>query len=415
MRNLRLVFNREFQSRITDKWFWLATLLGPVFIAIISTIPAVISYITSQAETKIAVIDKTDTLQERLSEAESNLSFSFPDRSKSELKNSLKEDPWEGVLIIPDNGIEKPGQISYISYSNLPLSQKTTLSQVLEDTITDVRYAQAGIDKQKLQELQPDVSVQTQLLGEQKASSGGVALGFGLVSGLIMYFILLTYGSMVMKSVLQEKKNRLVDLVISSVRPFDLMLGKITAIIALSLTQIAIWVGLGTLFIRGIQTAPLPSQGNQILSGVLEGLEAVNLVPLVLLFGAMFLGGYLLYAALFAMISSAADPDAEVQTAQQIVMFPIIISVLVMMGAIQNPDGAIAFWGSMVPLSSPMVMIARFPFQVPGWEIVLSLVILYGSAFFILWLAARIYRVAILFYGQRPGPGTMLRWIVGRE
>ncbi len=414
MRNLRLIFSREYKSRITDKWFWVVTLLGPVFIALIAIVPGVITYVTSQSETQVAVVDNTNTLKKPLSETDTPLNFTFPDRSSENLKNTLKEDTWEGIVVIPSNGIEKPDAISYISYSNPSLPQQSSLNTALTEAIKTVRYEQAGINQERLKELNPEVSVQTQLLGDQTASSGGAAYIFGFATGFIMYAILVTYGSMVMKSVLQEKRNRLADIIVSSVRPLDLMLGKITAIIALSLTQIALWIGLGTLLISGARAASLPISDNKVISDVFSGMETLNLVWLILLFVVMFLGGYLLYASFFAAISSASNPDADVQSVQQLIIFPIIISLFIMVGALQNPDGVIAFWGSIIPFSSPMVMLARFPFQVPIWEIALSIVLLYGSAFLVLWLAARIYRVAILSYGQRPGPRKLLKWMLGQ-
>lgn len=411
---------REYLTRVRKKTFVISTLLFPIlYLGLIFGI----SYIGARSVTslKLAVVDQSGYFDkgrlERANEDDSTLTLKLTTEDTAVLKNTYKSLGYDGFVIIP----AIPGWEGGIKNVSLRMDKKiaSASSQVrnrLNNIWDDVKNEELGIDstKQTLMD-NSNISVKSSdVLG--KASNAGTATGIGFVAGFLIYLILIIYGTQVMMGVMEEKTNRIAEVIISSVKPFQLMLGKIVGIGLVGLTQFLLWIVFSLVIYNAFSIA---GSNSEMMSGAIGKLQDTFLsidIPLILIcFGFYFLAGFFFYASLYAAIGSAANEDVrEAQSLSFPVTMLIILSIAMMGVVIQNPSGPIAFWGSMLPFSSPIIMMIRVPFGVPEtvpvWQLLLSMGILAASFIFNVWLCGKIYRTGILMYGKKPTWKELLKW-----
>ncbi|MGX5820293.1 ABC transporter permease [Chitinophaga lutea] len=419
MNKIWIIIKREYLTRVRKKSFLVVTLLLPLLFAGMMVVPAL--FINSGGEEKVAVVDDSGIFTGKLAD-DDGIHYKFLDAKADTLKNSYLEMGYTGLLHIPKMDIERPSNIIYYSKGQVSLRVKGAMERRLENVLEDKRMEAAGIDKTKLEGIRTDLDI-TNLSGkEERKGSAGVAFIVGYAAGFIIYIVLLVFGMMVMRGVMEEKMNRIAEVMVSSVRPFQLMMGKIVGIAAVGLTQFLIWIFLiiGLYWMMAMMLGPemmqAAAQSNASSANNAAAMEmaktlttvagSVNWWVIVPCFLFYFLGGYLFYASLFAAAGSLVNEDPnEAQSLTFPITLPIILSIVVLMSVINNPNGTLAFWGSIIPLTSPVVMIARLPYGVPGtvpyWELALSMALLIAGFLGTTWMAGRIYRTGILLYGKK--------------
>lgn len=421
MKKIQLIIQREYLTRVRKKSFILTTLLLPLLylLLIFGT-----SYISEKTKStlKIAIADKSGyfSAQDFSSASTSNVQFIlWPDTGN--IAATFKEKGFDGyALIAPfewQKGLNIEIKTSKIRGEATSQNIKYQLVQVWER----VKNRQSGIDDQKAAEMQQSqVSITTTNINDA-AANGRIASTLGQISGFLIYFILLIYGSQVMMGVMEEKTNRIAEVVISSVKPFQLMMGKIIGIGLVALTQFLLWIGL-MVVIYNVAKAGGKADASAIggmVGGLQKAFSSINL-PLILFFFVLyFIGGFFFYASLYAAIGSAVNEDIrDAQSLSFPVTMLVIFSLFMMISSSDDPNSPVAFWGSMIPISSPIVMMARIPYGVPSvvpwWQIALSLSILFASIIGVAWISARIYRTGILMYGKKVTLKEMFKWI-GRK
>lgn len=382
----------------------------------------------------VIVIDESGVFKNKLTN-DAGLNFTYLNISINEAKKNIKTDGNNYLLYIPKFEGNDLSGVELFSEKQAGFSVTGTIEKQLEYIIHERRLIQAGIDEKLLSNLKTNIVVDTKKItstGEEEGSSGA-AFGIGLACSILIYMFIFIYGVQVMRGVIEEKTNRIVEVVISSVKPFQLMMGKIIGIALVGLTQFLLWVVLSTTVttviskqlmpktqLEQLQKAPIAATTVQhanngttdVLSGALKAIETINFPLIIGCFLFYFLGGYLLYSAFFAAIGSAVDSETETQQFMLPVTMPLIFAFIFSINfVVNNPDSPISFWMSMIPLFSPVVMMVRIPFGVPTWEIILSMGLLVAGFFLTVWLAAKIYRTGILMYGKRASWKELGKWL----
>ncbi|GAO44906.1 ABC transporter permease [Flavihumibacter petaseus] len=431
MNKILIIARREFLTRVQKKTFLLTTILLPV---IIFGLYGLIIYfsIKGKDDLHIAIAGGNNALTGKL-ENNKSLRFSYlNEKDPAALQQLLKDKQYNGFILLPDSfKADAHDSLELVTLSSVGLMAKENIERRLNAGIEKIRMQRLlapGVTLEAMDSARTEIPLRVTKAG--KSDSTGFAYGLGFFCGILIYMILFIYGAMVMRGVMEEKTSRIAEVIVSSVRPFQLMMGKIFGIGAVGLVQFLIWIAL----VIGLQLLlPLifPGMGDQVAAqapgvpGAMTGSSPmVNAMkqlsqymgdanmPLILLcFILYFLGGYLIYSSLFAAVGSAVNEDP--QDAQQLMLpitMPIIFSFVIMTQALNNPDGGLALFGSLFPLSSPIVMMARLPYGVPAWQLLLSLAFLVLGFLGTTWLAGRIYRTAILMYGKKPTWKEMLRW-----
>jgi ABC-2 type transport system permease protein len=430
MNKILLIIKREFLTRVRKRSFLVVTLLIPLFFAALIVVPILIAT-SSSGDKRIAVID------------ESHLFFGrFPDNKGTYYKylentkvDTFKYDQYgySGLLYIPDIDLKRPSGITYYSSGQPGIGVESSITRHVNDIIEEKRLEAAGIDKEKLDAAKSDITIDFKSGADGKKGSSAVAYGVGYASGFIIYIILMFFGMAVMRGVMEEKVSRIAEVMISSVKPFQLMMGKIIGIAGVGLLQFLIWVALifsmqlilplffsaDTLH-AATQGAPMGGGGNAAAMEAIEKISfiigSINWTLIISFFVFYFLGGYLFYSALFAAVGSLVNEDpTDVQSLTFPVTLPIIIGLMIMISVVQNPDSQLAVWGSIIPFTSPIVMMARLPYGVPGtvpyWQLGLSVILLIAGFLGMTWMAGKIYRTGILMYGKKITWKEAIRWI----
>ena len=429
MNKIGLIIKREYLRRVSKKSFILLTLLTPFLFAALVFVPLWLSTIKGDEVRNVAIIDTTGKYASLF---ENNESFHFihSDKTLDEYRQGEDKEVF-AFLSITDDLLNNPKAATLYSEKQVPAELSRLVNQTLSKQLESEKLASFNIPnlKEIIRESKINFNVQTIKWsedGKESASSATVASVIGMVFTFIIYMFIMMYGAMVM----QEKTNRIIEVMISSVRPFDLMMGKIIGIGFVGLTQVFLWgiittilvsVG-GFMFSGGVDVASLQagpqmgmmdanalasSSGNEIM-GIIN---SINIAEIGISFIIYFIGGYMLYASIFAAIGSAVDSQEDTQQFMAPVTIFMIFALYAGIYSMENPDGPLAFWCSMVPFTSPIVMMVRIPFEIPLWEKLLSVSLLYTSAIGIVWLSAKIYRVGILMYGKKPSIKEMVKWI----
>lgn len=434
MNKIFLILQREYLVRVQKRSFVIMTLLGPLLIAAIYSVPVILALRDSKART-IAVIDESGLLKGDF-KGDKKLTFESLRGPLLAGKQAVLDEKYYAVLYIPKITVDNPAGIKLFSKKGISLEVESAVERSLKREIEGVKLRRAGIDMQVLERIDTSVSIDTRNLTDDegdKDSSTGAAFIVGFAAAFIIYISIFIYGVQVMRGVIEEKTNRIVEVIISSVKPFQLMVGKIVGIALVGLTQFLLWIILGTAISTvalGVLKSTSGADQEQVSEALKESpaleqranmpekvMAAFNTLDVPLLLGTFlfyFLGGYLIYSALFAAVGAAADSETDTQQFMFPITIPLILSFVLAQYVIQNPDGPLAFWLSMIPLTSPIIMMVRIPFSPPAWEIALSMVLLVLGFLLITWIAARIYRVGILMYGKKVNYKELAKWVFYR-
>lgn len=434
MNKILLIIQREYLTRVRKRSFLLTTILVPiVIIGFYAAIIAVAVSDTSEAE-KIAVIDEANLFNGKIeADKKESITYDFIGNETVEsFKKRYKDRGYSGFLYIPQAGISEPDRIKLYSPTTISLSTKNKIERKVDKAIEQQRLAHENIDRDKYESIKSDADIENTIdSGEgEKKSVQEVASTVAFAAGILIYMILLIYGSMVMRGVMEEKTNRISEVIISSVKPFQLMMGKIIGIGAVGITQFVIWIVLigllqfivpllfpsltGQIPQAGVEGVPMAKEAG-MLGKITEGFQSIPMGLLLFSFLFYFLGGYFMYASLFAAIGSVSEDQQEAQQLVFPVMMPIILGFVMLTKAVQDPNSGLALFGSLFPLTSPIVMLGRIPFGVPYSQLILSMALLILFFLFCTWLAGRIYRTGILMYGKKGSWKEMMKWAFKRS
>jgi len=427
-KNILLIIKREFKTRVMKKYFIITTLLVPLLFGGLMILPAILTTMSGDKQ-RIAVVDDSHLFEGKLADNKS-LYFITDNTQLEELKKTYKSKNYTGILYIPAIDINNPNGITYYSENQLGLQTKQSISSKLEDILRKVRIKSAGYDTKIIEKLDEGISITDKVLGEEeKQGNSGLASILGYISGFLIYIVLIFYGTSVMKGVAEEKTNRIIEVIISTVKPIELLMGKIIGIGLVGLTQFFIWfvlmlsinMILGLVFADEIlQYQNTMMQGNDLsqmhidsdeMGKMLTQVTQANWALIIPSFFFFFFMGYLLYAAMFAAVGSMVNEDSDTQSFTMPVILPIIFSIFIMMRAIEQPNSGLAVFGSIFPLTSPVVMLARIPFGIPSWQIVVSMISLIIGFIFMTWVASKIYRTGILMYGKKITFKEVIKWL----
>ncbi|MCM1151232.1 MAG: ABC transporter permease [Alistipes sp.] len=437
MSNVSLIIGREFNERVRKKSFIVATLLMPVVMIALMVAPALIMQFSRGDEKRIAVIDESGLVAPAL-QSDDDLIFETTDLPLEEARRELTDR--FGVLCIGRDILANPNNVRLYANSSSSLTLESSITRQIAQILETEKLKSYDIENlaEILDEVETSVSMQTfrndkSQEEDSQAQSSIVSTALGYILGFILYMFLLIYGSMVMQSVIEEKNSRVLEVMVSSVRPFDLMLGKILGVAMVAVVQVVIWgvliCAVGAFAVPHLLPEEVMAGAQSIQAGsAAEVAAAVDLDPEMLqavaamtdfgyilkIFVCLLLfvfGGYLLYSAMFAAVGSAVDNVQDASQLQLPITVPIILALMMMLAVINDPDSQLAFWFSIIPFTSPVVMMARIPYDIPWWEIVLSLVVLYASFVGMVWLAAKIYRVGIFMYGKKPTLKELCKWV----
>jgi len=448
MNKIPVIIKREYLTRVRKKSFIIMTILAPVLMAALIVVPTMIMLNQEQDFKKIAVIEDDSDLFKGVIKNTKNLEFVYLDNVKvDDLKNIFEQAGYYGILYISPQIINTPNAIQLLSKKQPPIGLLEHIETSLEKEIEKQKLMTYNIENLDviMKNIETKVSVQTKKVdesGEVKETSTGISMALAYIGGFLMYMLVFMFGAQVMRGVIEEKTSRVVEVIVSSVKPVQLMMGKIVGIALVGLTQFMIWVVL-TFAIVGILKSTVLEKSNltEVTQNVSKSLmtdeqqsaaevQSVETNPelaefsklfdsamnqpwglIIVSFIFYFITGYLLYASIFAAIGSAVDNETETQQFMLPVTIPIILGLMVAMGTMQNPESSLSFWCSMIPLTSPIVMIARIPFGVPSWQIIVSMMLMVITFLLFVWMAAKIYRTGILMYGKKTSWKEMWKWL----
>jgi len=435
MNKIVLIIQREYITRVLKKSFWISSLLAPVLITAIYAIPIWLAMKDKEVK-RVEILDLSG-LWKKSDLVDKEVEFVFTSGKEQELKMAFASKGFDAFVTIPEDVLANPKGVHIYSAKNIGMSLKESVEKLIQNKVRQELLFKAGISSQIYESTQVDIDSKTITVsndGKETSSSSGGAMILAGIMGFVLYFTLLLYGSQVMNGVIEEKSSRIIEVIISSVKPYQLLLGKIIGVGLVGLTQFLLWIVLtiGLTQITGkfyrekvknnlaqIQKVNTEKQSKGIaksdegspMSEVTKVLESTNIPMIIAAFLFYFFVGYMLYSSLFAAIGSAVESATEAQQFTFIVMIPIILSFLMAQYTIQDPDSNIAFWASMIPFTSPINMMVRLPYGVPGWELILSMTLLVLGFLGCSWVSARIYRVGILMYGKKVTWKELGKWL----
>ncbi len=435
MGKIKIIAAREFNERVRKKSFIITTILMPIAFVAIMFVPALMMNISSDEKKEIIVVDQSGLVGGGLHD-DGQVTFTTSDKSFDALKEEKNE--VFGILVIGEDVATNPSNVQLFTYESSTINIESAITEQIRGIIESEKLKEYNIEDldRILSEIKTPVSLQVKQLnesGEAKDSSAILNIALAYVFGFLIYMFVFLYGNMVMQGVIEEKSNKVMEVMVSSVKPFQLMMGKILGIAAVAITQFMIWVafiivvGAVALNLLGGEELMAAAQAGAAMDPAMaaasdisldkDAIALINTVSdpgyLLRIFGGFliyFVGGYLLYAAMFAAVGSAVDNEKDTNNLQLPITIPLILAIFVMMNAMQEPNGPLAVWFSMIPFTSPVVMMVRLPYGLPDgfwWSVVL----LYATFLGMVWLAGKIYRVGVFMYGKKPTLGELLKWV----
>lgn len=422
MSKISLIIAREYNQRVRKRTFILTTLLMPLLFIGLMAAPMLLAKMSMDKAKEIAVIDHSGIVAPELQNS-SRLTFKVITDTYEQAKIDTAYNAYFGFLVIGKDIMTNSSDLNLYSYESATIDIENDITDQI-DNILETRKLQS-YDIENLGQIMEDVKTSVKIstfqideTGAEKESSSLASMGVAYVAGFMIYMFIFLYGAMVMQGVIEEKSNRVVEVIVSSVRPYELMMGKILGIAAVAMTQLMIWsvllIGFGMLapaLMGGGGDAAAGADMSAKMGSLMTNLTDVWFIAKVMGgFILFFIGGYLLYSAMFAAIGSAVDNVADTQQLQMPVTIPLVLGLIVMLNAMKEPNGPLAFWFSIIPFTSPIVMMARIPYGVPVWELILSVVLLYGSFIGMTWVAAKIFRTGIFMYGKKPSIKEIIKW-----
>lgn len=433
MNHLSLIIQREYLNKVKNKSFLIMTILSPIIMIVLIAVVAYLSQLNNSTKRTISILDETGNLHAIFENTDTVTYNKLQNMSLEEAKALVERNDEYGLLYIQDfeeiEGISNG--IKFYSEDSPSLTFISSLEDKLSGKLTDIKRLEAGMDIETLNNSRAYVSIgQESFSGEKTSKVDSVLkLAFGGIAGYLLFMFIIIYGNMIMRSVIEEKTSRIIEIIISSVKPIQLMLGKIIGTSLAGITQFVIWVILGGILFmvvppllgldmsggtqqEMVQQAMENPQVNSEMQNALTAFYNLPLANLIFAFIFFFIGGYLLYSSLYAAIGAAVDSETDTQQFLLPILMPLILAVYIgIFTVIEDPHGTVSTVFSLVPFTSPVVMLMRIPFGVPWWQQVLSLVLLFGTFMFTVWFAAKIYRVGILMYGKKPSYKELIKWI----
>ena len=449
LRNINIIISREYLTRVKKKSFLLTTFLVPVLFAAICILPSVIMFMAKDTDKKVAVIDQSGIVMPYLVDTDAVDYEDYSTEPVDSMKLRFDELGLDALVVVsPLDSVQR--SVTVASYSAKPLSMelKEGVQSKVNDAVEDYRLAlyEIGDLKQIMEDVKSDISMSTYTLdesGEEKITSSEVYMIISMLLSIIIYMFIAMFSGMVMQSVIEEKSSRVVEVLVSSVKATELMFGKIIGVACVALTQFFLWIILTLVLVGGFsafvgfdslmgdpaQTEQMMEMAQMQMGGVdmtemtetmaeeegmgavLSTLKDIDWVQMILAFIIYFALGYLLYASFFAAIGSAVENEADTNQLQMPVTVPLLLAFFIAIYAFNAPDSPIVWWGSMIPFTSPIVMLARIPFGVPMWELVLSIVLLLATFAACGWASAKIYKIGILMFGKKTTFKDLWKWL----
>lgn len=433
--NLGIIISREFRERVVKKSFIITTILTPLLLVLFMAAPALLMSISSPSEKRIAVVDPTGIVWNDLQDECKNVDYLTVERSALPADSLLRDERFDGVFTVGADIVKNPSDASLYTHDAGSLEIESIFNNAVTNAVETERlkdYNIANLDE-ILESVKVDAHIKTFRVdenGEEESVSTALSFFIGMAMTFILYIFLVMYGQMVMTSIIEEKNNRVLELVVSSVKPVQLMLGKIIGVGLVAVMQIVIWAALlcvfGGFLLPVLMPETMMEQVSMYNAGTFNA-SATSLDPdmikalamftsvgfIAKLFGYILLfmvGGFLFYASIFAAIGSGVDNVQDASQLQSFALLPIVIAFVFSMSIGTDPNSTAAVWLSMIPFTSPMVMLSRIPFDIPGWQVWVSVVVLYLSFVGMAWIAGKIYRVGIFMYGKKPTLKDLVRW-----
>ena len=437
-----IIIRREYLTRVRKTSFIVMTLLGPVLFAAMMLMPVWFATMDDEEVKQIAVLDSTRLFLKKIPEtAKFKFTYAF-DVKLEDFKKNLSKTEYFGILYIPGYVVQVPRGVEFYSYKQPPANLTMHIANAIEKELEVEKLKSYDIENLDdiLKSVKTRIDIRTFKLSEsgaEKESHSLLNIGVAYASALLIYMFIFLFGSQVMRGVIEEKSSRIVEVIVSSVKPFQLLMGKVVGVALVGLTQFLAWIVLTLILVTLVQSVFLSDltkealqQTNNVhmigsLAGdqlqqsataekaqeILDIVQSINFGVLIGCFLFFFIGGYLLYGSLFAAIGSAVDTEADTQQFMLPITIPLILAIFVMVNAMQNPDSSLAFWFSIIPFTSPVVMMARIPFGVPYPELALAMVLLVLTFIGAIWLSAKIYRTGILIYGKKMTYRELWKWL----
>ena len=430
MNKIGVIISHEYRTRVRAKWFIVSTLLAPLGLALLIAVPVIAAILAGDGtEGKIALVDRTGLIAPTVVSSDTARFELAGSRTEQNLAAAVQDESIQAYVVIPDNVLDS-GTVTMYSRGGSGIAFSSSIESALEPVITRARLTQRGTDTSVISLVEQGVRViglkQTDEGVKADASEASAMIGY--ISGFVIYMLIFLYGSMVMRGVVEEKANRIIEVIASSARPFEIMMGKVVGIGLVGLTQLTAWFVLGSIVpsVAGIalsSSLPAPDPANPMMQGgglsavlAQEGIALPEIqIVSILMFIFNFFAGYFLYASLFAAVGSAVDQEADANSLTFPITLPIGITMLFIGNVIAAPNGTLATVLSMIPLFSPILMTVRVAAtDVPWWQLLGSMMLSIGGFFGAIWLASRIYRIGILSYGKKPSFKEIARWITQR-
>jgi len=437
MSKISVIISHEYRTRVRAKWFIISTLLAPFGVALLIAVPVLAAILAGDgAEGKVAVVDRTGTLAAAVVQSDTATFELAGDRTEAQLAEAVKSEQIQAYVVIPSNVLDS-GRITMYSRGGSGIAFEGSVQGSIEPLIVKARLQKVGTDTAVIGLVERGIDVVSLKVTEKgvEADSSQASAMVGYAAGFVIYMLIFLYGTMVMRGVVEEKANRIIEVIASSARPFEIMMGKVVGIGLVGLTQLVLWVALGSLVTMGIGALIAPSVSPETLNQVQQmqannpsqgmglggalaasGIVLPNIsVVSILMFIFNFFAGYFLYASLFAAVGSAVDQESDANSLTFPITLPVILTMLFIGNVIAAPNGTFAVVASMIPLFSPILMTVRVAAtDVPAWQLLTSIALSIGGFFGAIWLASRIYRIGILSYGKKPTLKEIARWITLR-
>ena len=423
MKHLRIIIEREYLNKIRNKSFIIMTFVSPLIVVAFALIIGFLTDVNSKSNAKdILILDESGLFSNTFSDTETIHYEYLKDKTLQEARAEVLETSKYGLLYIPK---EETAQKAFYSEESPSLSLVNELTGALEKTLFQYNLTQKGIDKAEIDSARTKITLQMENFTGEKTSEfdNVMKIAIGGVAGYLIFMFIIIYGNMIMRSVIEEKTNRIVEIIISSVKPFQLMLGKIIGTSLAGLTQFAIWLVIGgvlfalapSLFQVDTPTATqamAATESHSEISNIIAALYHFPFLETSGVFLLFFVGGYLLYSSLYAMVGAMVDNETDTQQFMMPILIPLMLAFYVgMFSVIEEPHGTISVVFSYIPLTSPVVMLMRIPFGVAWWEVLISLLLLYITFFLVIKIASKIYRIGILMYGKKPTYKEVWKWL----
>jgi ABC-2 type transport system permease protein len=434
MNKIGLIIKREYLTRVRKRSFLILTFLGPILMAAIYIIPIMLALNSSTDHLRVAVVDESQWFEDRFTNNENHTFVPMHGQPIDSVKEMVKTGIFDMALYVPPTQLNIPSNATVYSIRQVPMEVETYISTVMEKEIENQKLMAKGVDPEIVSAVKTDVNLSIMRMdekGNEKETFTKVQFALGIGLSMLVYMFIIFFGGQVMQGVSEEKTNRIIEVIVSSVKPFQLMMGKIIGVSLVALTQFLLWIvltgalSLGFSAFIGLSSPEMLSQGtlmgqnittsnimsNESVQNIMQIVHSIPFGSIILWFLVFFILGYLLYATLYAAVGSLVDNNTDSQQFTLPVTVPLIIAIISSFYIVNNPDSSLSVWLSMIPFTSPISMMVRIPFDPPIWQIVLSVVILAGTFVLMTWFAAKIYRTGILMYGKKLSYKEIFKWL----